>query len=84
MNAIMQMRKINQKSGEIMIYLCQLKLTFQQISKSFFLHLVLILKILKLENSMHLNVIVNLLYMIYCRITLIISIFLKMALIKNI
>ena len=64
-----------QKSGKIMIYLCQLKLTFQQISKSFALHLVLILKILKLENSMHLNVIVNLLYMIYCRITLIISIF---------
>lgn len=66
-----------QKSGKIMIYLCQLKLTFQQISKSFVLHLVLILKILKLENSMHLNVIVNLLYMIYCRITLIISIFKK-------
>ena len=63
------------KSGKIMIYLCQLKLTFQQISKSFVLHLVLILKILKLENSMHLNMIVNLLYMIYCRITLIISIF---------
>lgn len=77
MDAIMQMKKISKKSEKIMIYLCQLKLTFQQISKSFALHLVLILKILKLENSMHLNVIVNLLYMIYCRITLIISIFKK-------
>ena len=51
------------------------KTNFSANFKSFALHLVLILKILKLENSMHLNVIVNLLYMIYCRITLIISIF---------
>ena len=53
------------------------KTNFSANFKSFVLHLVLILKILKLENSMHLNMIVNLLYMIYCRITLIISIFKK-------
>ena len=68
------MRKTNQKWEDHDLFV-PTKTNFSANFKSFVLHLVLILKILKLENSMHLNMIVNLLYMIYCRITLIISIF---------